>query len=262
MASAFVINSDNNVLRVTEGTAGAFDVTLTSGTYYLAEPDGAGADQFCEMLRGVLDARSTAVGDGNQYTVTFTGNVGSVTGVLTIESDGTSIQINGGHANTTFDTAWVGFPAADSAAATSINSTLSPIMTWCSNQPAELIYPSHLDGGSVQHRTQEGQRHTFRTADAVTHRRLAFSFIEPERTWAPSADSGKGFDTFWRQISSGRPIKLYKEGLSAGTSITQTGAADLVGTYVLASPLDRWEPTADTRLPTFAWDLDLATYVS
>lgn len=268
LAAEIVVTSANNVIRVEEDTAGtpsAFDVELTAGSYWLYG-DGTEANDFCKHLADRLTAESAAHGDSNTYTVAYVADVGSTalqnTGAVTVTSSGTTINFLGGHANQTFDNQIFGFANATSGPGTSLESALSPTYTWCSNGPAVLIYPSSVSGSVMQHRTQEGQRHTFRNSDTVNMRRLAFSYVEPTRVWLTAGYIGLSFEAFWDVLLDGKRVQVYKEQIATGTDLDTLGAADLIGTFVLSAPLDTWEPLADSQIPTFGWEIELATYVS
>lgn len=244
LASRVRITSTNKVLRIQEDSAAhEFDVTLTEGDCYLY---GAGTESgdLCKALKDALDTASTASGAGNTYTVTYTAlnAEGGRTGEVTIATDGTNVNLLGGHANTTLDLEFFGFFNVTSGPFASFNGYNSPKSTWSSNQPLMETLPDapEADDGAT-HFTPSGVDYAWLNSDVTGRRTVELDLIVEDRVRNnfPSA----AFGDYWRALYSywryarGKPLRLYHEDEASSGVLDTLSSADLLGTYTIPEHL-------------------------
>ncbi len=259
---AVVIDNTNNVIRFGENSgASVASATLSFGTYHVYG-DGTEAGDLLTEIRTQLDASSPL---GQTYTVALTSVLvepASFCAYVTIiasAGDFVLLTTDGAH---TFPSDVIGHSlTADSAFASGLLSTKSTSRTWVSNQPPTMIDVGSVSGMVAQDRTPQGQMHTFVTADPVERRTLGFSHVHESRAITNTLDPWRTFNYFWRHMRKGDPLRIY-ERETVATSIAGLSSADLVGTYVMTSPLETLTIDRDSRVPTYAWEIELVEYIA
>ena len=167
---------------------------------------------------------------------------------------------------TTFDLNLIGHANATLGPALSgdIVSTLSPSASWLSDQPPVFADPMSFGGTVVQHKGPQGHRHTFIVGDVIEERTLGFGLNASERSLVSysSSDPNRTFQNFYSRLRAGTEFRLYKEDSPLGTSVDTLSSADLIGTYKMTSPLDKWSVERDSPVPTFEWEIEIAEHVA
>jgi hypothetical protein len=263
LCAPHTLTASNNDIVVSEDGGADTTISLGVGDFY-CYGDGSETNDLCKAIADALNNEGTF---SNTYTATYAADIDGSgrTGAVTITTNGTSLNIKGAHANSTFDWYTVGHANATSGPFTSYSGVLSPSITWLSDQPPELVDGDRVEGRAVQHRAPSGgSRHTFVVEDPVEHRRLRYNFTHKERAWSRDSNGGitvpySAFQYHWEtHYRKGKTLRLYSEDISSGTTLDTLSSADLIGTFVMSDPLDAWRPTRDTPVPTWAWELELA----
>lgn len=260
------VTTANRRLVFTEDGGGNLNADVAVGDYYLSG-DGTASD-LCAALVVALEAAGAG-----EYTVNYNAKITpeGVTGEVVIALAGGSPAVfvlawdNG---STTLPKAWFGF-SATTASGDSATSTLSPSVSWCSDQPTATISPTSetARGGILQHDTPSGATHTVVLAEDVEMRDLRFVLVAKDRTWRQHATSDvqRAFQSFRRIFRDGRPVQLHHCAILSGTTLEIADSGTLIGTYVVAqSGLDVFAPTlsSPTAALLFDWTLPLRGYVS
>lgn len=244
LASRVTIDSTNNVLRFVEDGTTTLDAVIAEGEYYHAL-SGAVTGSLLRAIIVAMNAVSLSSGASRLYTGLYRAKsaAGGVTGTTELYTDGTSLQLIGSHANTTFDMELLGWPAnSDSVAGDPINSTLSSKCTWGSNQPITELFedPPEADDGET-HFTPSGVDYAWLNSEVRGRRTLDLELICEDRVrnnYATTAagDRYRALYNWWR-YARGKPLQLYHEVESSSGVIQLMTALGRLGTYIMPDHL-------------------------
>lgn len=240
LAAQLTIVDGENVIKFKEYNTGTPTATLTAtvtpGTYYLYS-DGSEADCLTKAIKDALEA---AVGGTHTFDVSYRGQndpASNTNGYVRIADEVDEFQLI--DTGTTFPLSVIGYvenadlPAG--ASSVDLFSTLSPPYTWVSNQP--VIEPLHddLEGDAVQHRTVEGQAHTFVTSEPIKVWRMAFELIAEDRCKPAhdATDPARAFHQWWRLARRGVPFLFLQQDEFSTGLLNLMDSGDVVDTCVL-----------------------------
>lgn len=192
-ASAVVIDGTNNLLQFQEGGIGpTYTATLSPGTFYLTGTGGP--EDLAKSIADDLEARSLAVGGSETYTIDYSGLITKPgrTGVVTITCSNDVELIASG---STFDFTVLGWPNADTGAATVITSPFSPTCTWVPDQPYILEPPKGRRGPRRQYVATDGKTvYTYNMGGDVTRRDWRWRILTADRVWVHYETAVNGQD--------------------------------------------------------------------
>jgi hypothetical protein len=270
-AAEIIVPTGGWDLVVTEdylGTPTQWTATLPAGSYFLYGLGGETGD-LCKALVDALDAESLASGDGTSFSVDYRAKTtpDGVTGLVTVNCDGSDVRFDGTDAGFTFPLELIGLPSgADALSVTNeITSTLSPSHTWCSDQPAVRADPLGAPRQIAQHETPGGQRFTFRGGIRKERRRYEFRSVNDDRTWAKysASDTARAFESFKDEIDDGRRVRVYREAESSAGTLEPLSAADLEDTIIPDAITDFTAQRENAGgLARFRWSFDAQVYVA
>jgi len=207
-----VTTGTNDVIRCDAGNgAGAEDVTLVAGTYYL-EGDGS-ADCILEAIETAL---KTSTG-GSGFMVTLDAN-GKVQGT-NADTAGTWV-VYWGHANTTFDETILGIVAG-----TTWSETQDEIQTaaywsayrWTATKPIAGDTGDLYEGKVDQSRAVSGQVYTAKVGADYTVRDILHAHEPKRKAVAVTSYENQNWTAFWATANAGEVVRYYPDQTDEAT---------------------------------------------
>lgn len=217
---------DNRIIW-TEGGVD-YNIDLPTANPLFLRGDGA-ADDLCLAIKTAVEAATPA----NTYTVTIARSTlaTGVTGTITIARATGAATFGIKWASSTFTSTLLGWPSANISGSTSYASSLSPALSWVSNEIYEAldIISEH---DAAQSRALSGRVWGSLRGGPYDVRSLSMAFIVAKRAHSvfDLADPYAGLDKLIARCLAGVPVELHLATASGTTlaalsSSTEHGAA-------------------------------------